>query len=147
MLKRTKLTPEDLQNENDFELLTEVSHQKLREFVIAQVNEEKYIIRIYSIYQVIMMALLAYWLLDGIILFRKGNPSPLIGLGIAVLFSFSCANCYPRTSTCLGLPANRSAKNFVWRNPGEVYFLCFGRSPGNCFPGFPYCCISSVCCR
>lgn len=89
MLKRTKLTPEDLQNENDFELLTEVSHQKLREFVIAQVNEEKYIIRIYSIYQVIMMALLAYWLLDGIILFRKGNPSPLIGLGIAVLFSFS----------------------------------------------------------
>ena len=33
-----KLTPEDLQNENEFELLTEVSHQKLREFVVEQIT-------------------------------------------------------------------------------------------------------------
>lgn len=89
MLKRTTLTPEDLKNESEFELLTEVSHQKLREFVIAQITEEKYIIRFYSLYQVIMMALLAYIFLDGIISFRKGNPVPFIGLGIAILFSFT----------------------------------------------------------
>ena len=88
-MKTRKLTPEDLQDESKFELLTEVSHQKLREFVIAQITEEKYIIRIYSIYQVIMMVLFVFLLTRGIVLSVKGHSETLISVGLAVAFSLS----------------------------------------------------------
>lgn len=84
-----KVTPEDLQNESEFELLTEVSHQKLREFVVEQIVEEKYVIRIYSIYQVIMMLLFVFLLTRGIILSIKGHSELLISVGLAVAFSLS----------------------------------------------------------
>ena len=84
-----KLTPEDLQNESEFELLTEVSHQKLREFVVEQIVEEKYIIRIYSIYQVIMMMLFVFLLTRGIVLSIKGHSELLISVGLSITFSLS----------------------------------------------------------
>lgn len=84
-----KLTPEDLKNENEFELLTEVSHQELREFVVTQIRDEKQIIRIYSIYQVIMMAFLIFLLTRSIVFAIRGNFDGLIGIGLSVLFSFS----------------------------------------------------------
>lgn len=86
---RRKLTPEDLQNDPEFELLAEVSHQKLREFVVQQIREEKYIIRIYSIYQLVMMVLFVFLLTRCIVLFIKGFSEPIIGVGVALLFSFS----------------------------------------------------------
>jgi len=84
-----KLTPEDLQNENEFELLIEVSHQKLREFVVEQINEEKYVIRIYSIYQGIMMVTFAFLLTRGIVLSIKGHSELLIEIGLSIVFSLS----------------------------------------------------------
>ncbi len=84
-----KLTPKDLQNSNEFELLAEVSHQKLREFVVKQIREEKHIIRIYSIYQVIMMLIFVYFLTRGIVLAIKGHPELISTIGLAILFSFS----------------------------------------------------------
>ena len=84
-----KLTPEDLQNENEFELLTEVSHQKLREFVMEQITEEKYVIRIYSIYQVIMVMLFTFLLTRGIVLSIKGHSGILIEIGLSIVFSLS----------------------------------------------------------
>jgi hypothetical protein len=84
-----KLAPEDLQNDPQFELLKEVSHQKLREFVLEQVREEKQIIRYYSVYQIIMMGLFVYILTRNIILSVKGNSEPLLYVGFAILFSFS----------------------------------------------------------
>jgi hypothetical protein len=84
-----KLTPEDLKNENEFELLTEVSHQELREFVITQIKDEKQIIRIYSIYQIIMMVLFIFLLTRSIVFAFRGNFDGLIGIGWSVLFSFS----------------------------------------------------------
>ena len=86
---RKKLTPEDLQNENEFELLTEVSHQKLREFVVEQITEEKYIIRIYSIYQAIMMLIFVFLLTRGIVLSIKGHSEILIEIGLSIVFSLS----------------------------------------------------------
>ncbi|HAH23592.1 MAG TPA: hypothetical protein DCL77_07520 [Prolixibacteraceae bacterium] len=82
-----KLSPEDLQNEHEFELLTEVSHLHLREFVIDLISKGKTIIRIYSIYQVIMMILFAYILTRGIVLFIKGDHTLLIQIGLSMLFS------------------------------------------------------------
>jgi len=84
---RRKLTPEDLQNENEFELLKEVSHQNLREFVIEHIREEKYIIRIFSIYQAIMMMVFIYLFTRGIVLSIKGNHNMLIQIGWSLLFS------------------------------------------------------------
>jgi hypothetical protein len=86
---KRKLSPGDLQNNNEFELLAEVSHQKLREFVVEQINEEKYIIRIYSVYQVVMMMILVFLLTRSVIFAFKGYSEPIIGIGLAVLFSFS----------------------------------------------------------
>ncbi|MBW8327281.1 MAG: DUF3267 domain-containing protein [Prolixibacteraceae bacterium] len=84
-----KLTPEDLQNENEFELLAEVSHQELREFVVEQITKEKYLIRSYSVYQVVMMMLWIFLLTRSIVLAVKGYAEPIIGIGLALLFSFS----------------------------------------------------------
>lgn len=82
-----KLTPEDLQNESEFELLKEVSHQNLREFVVEQIREEKTIIRIYSIYQIIMMIVFTYLFTRGIVFSIKGNHTILFQIGFAMLFS------------------------------------------------------------
>lgn len=84
-----KLTPDNLVNGSEFELLTEVSHRDLREFVISQIRDEKQIIRIYSIYQVIMLALFIFLLTRSIVFAFRGNFDGLIGIGLSVLFSFS----------------------------------------------------------
>jgi hypothetical protein len=84
-----KLSPEDLQNQTEFELFREVSHQNLKEFVVEQIREEKYIIRIYSAYQVLMMMLFVFLLTKSIILFFKGQSEDLVIIGVAVLFSLS----------------------------------------------------------
>jgi hypothetical protein len=84
-----RLTPEELQNNKEFELLAEVSHQKLREFVVEQIREEKVIIRIYSIYQVVMMIIFVFLLTRSIIFAFKGYSEPIIGIGLALLFSFT----------------------------------------------------------
>jgi len=85
-----KLTPEDFQkNDSEFELLAEVSHQKLREFVVGQIREEKVLLRIYSIYQVFMMMLFVFILTRSTILAFKGQPLPLEIIGLTIIFSFS----------------------------------------------------------
>ena len=84
-----RLTPEDLQNEDNFELLTEVSHQHLKEFVVEQITKEKYIIRIYSGYQILMMILFAFFLTRSIVYSIKGHSEEIAGVGLAILFSLS----------------------------------------------------------
>ena len=84
-----KITPEELQNSAGYELLAEVSHQNLREFVVEQIRKEKFIIRIYSGYQVIMILLFGFFFTRSIVFAVKGRPETLLSVGLAVLFSFS----------------------------------------------------------
>lgn len=84
-----KLKPEDLLDQNEFELLTEISHKKLREFVVEQISEEKFIIRIYSIYQLLMVLLFTFLFTQGIVLAIKGYSALLVNIGWAVAFSLS----------------------------------------------------------
>jgi hypothetical protein len=84
-----KLSPEDLQNNPEFELLKEVSHQNLKEFVIEQVSQEKQIIRFYSIYQVLIMTIFVFSLTRSIVFALKGHSEAVIQVGLAILFSFS----------------------------------------------------------
>lgn len=83
------ITPEDLRNESEYELLTEVSHQHLREFVVELIVLEKKFIRIYSIYQVLMMLLFTYFLTRAIVLSIKGLHEFLIQITLAIVFSLS----------------------------------------------------------
>ena len=84
-----KLKPEDLLDQNAFELLTEISHKKLREFVVEQISEEKFIIRIYSIYQLLMVLLFTFLFTRGIVLAIKGYSALLVNISWAVAFSLS----------------------------------------------------------
>lgn len=86
---KKKLTPEDLLDEKEFELMTEVSHQDLKEFVVAQISQEKLIIRTYSIYQLIMVLLFMFFLSKSVILAIKGFPEMLIPIVFAIVFSLS----------------------------------------------------------
>lgn len=85
----TKLTPEDLQNTEAFELLTEVSHQRLREFIVEIIPQEKTIIRIYSFYQVVMILVFLFLLSRGIVLAVKGHFALMLQMGMAIVFSLS----------------------------------------------------------
>ena len=84
-----KLSPEDLQNDDEFELLAEVSHQHLKDFIVEQIIEEKFLIRIYSGYQVLMFLVFCLFFTRSIILWIKGRPEALLSVGLALLFSFS----------------------------------------------------------
>lgn len=84
-----KLTPEDLQNENEFELLTEVSHQNLKEFVISQITEEKRIISIYSGYQLLMVLLFFFFFSRSVVLAIKGSTEMFVSFILAIVFSLT----------------------------------------------------------
>ena len=78
-----------MRNESQFELLSEVSHQQLREFVVELIILEKKIIRIYSVYQVLMMLLFAFFLTRGIIFSIKGQHEFLVQMALGLVFSLS----------------------------------------------------------
>jgi hypothetical protein len=89
MSKIKKLTPEDLQTGNEFELLEEVSHKDLKEFIMEQIRKDKLIIRVYSIYQIAIMLLFTFFFTRSIVYFFKGNSEYLVWTGASILFSFS----------------------------------------------------------
>ena len=82
-----KPTPEDLQSSDAYELLTEVSHDHLREFVVDLITKGKSLIRVYSVYQVIMMLVFVFFLTRGIVFAIKGNFDLLLYTIMAVIFS------------------------------------------------------------
>jgi hypothetical protein len=84
-----KLTPEQLETSGEFELLKEVSHKDLRTFILEQVREEKTIIGIYSVYQVIMMMIFIFFLTRGIVLAIKVDSKLLVTVGWSIAFSFT----------------------------------------------------------
>lgn len=86
---KKRLTPEDLQNESEFKLMTEVSHQDLKEFVVAQITRERLIIRMYSIYQLLMFLLFLFFLTRSIVLAIKGFPEMFVSILFATVFSMS----------------------------------------------------------
>ncbi len=85
-----KMIPEDFQkSDSEFELLAEVSHKKLREFVVRQIREEKVLLPIYSVYQVLMMTLFLFIMTKAIVLAFKGQPDQFVLIALTIVFSFS----------------------------------------------------------
>ncbi len=82
-----KLRPEDIVGNDDFELLAEVEHSKIKEFVMDQVMNEKNLVKTYGIYQIAMMALLLFVLAKSIIQLTRGISEPILAIGASILFS------------------------------------------------------------
>jgi len=84
-----RLTPEDLVKNDEFELLAEVDHLHIKQFIFEQIAKEKHLIRLYSAYQISMIALFIFLLVKAILLFLHGIGEHLIAIGLSLLFSFS----------------------------------------------------------
>lgn len=82
-----KLSPEDLINNDEYELLTEITHQNIREFIIDQIKNNKSVLLIYSIYQVVMITLFSFLFGKSIVLAIKDKPEFLYYTLGALLFS------------------------------------------------------------
>lgn len=82
-------TIEELQNEEQFELIAELNHEQIKEFVIRQLSNGGLLVKSYMIYQVAMIALAAGVLSKAVILLFAKNPEPLYFIIAALLFCFS----------------------------------------------------------
>lgn len=84
-----KLTPEDLINQREYELLAEVEHRQIKKFIFEQITPEVRLICWYSVYQIVMLLFLVFLLGKAVVLFTRGMPDALRQIGYAVLFSFT----------------------------------------------------------
>jgi hypothetical protein len=84
-----KLTPEDLQNPDQYERLAEVEHRQIKKFIFEQITPGTRLMQIYSIYQVLMLLLLGFLVGNAFVMLVRGVPGPLIQVGYAALFSFT----------------------------------------------------------
>ena len=84
-----RLTPTDLIDNDDFELLAEVDHLNIKQFIFEQIVKEKQLIRLYSAYQIGMIALFVFLLVKAILRFSEGFKDPVLEMGYALLFSFT----------------------------------------------------------
>ena len=85
----SRLTPKDLIENDDFELLAEVDHLHIKQFIFEQITKEKQLIRLYSAYQLGMIGLFLFLLTKAIILLLRDMNKPLFAIGASLLFSFS----------------------------------------------------------
>ncbi len=84
-----KLTPENLTDPDKYELLAEVDHRQIKKFIFEQVIPGVPLIRLYSIYQIIMLLLMVFLIGNAVVLFVRGKADALTHIGYAVLFSFT----------------------------------------------------------
>ena len=72
-----KLTPENLTDPDKYELLAEVDHRQIKKFIFEQVIPGVPLIRLYSIYQVIMLLLMVFLIGNAVVLFVRGKADAL----------------------------------------------------------------------
>ena len=84
-----RLTPKDLIEGEEFELLAEVDHLHIKQFITEQIVNEKKLIHQYSVYQIAMIALFVFLLVKAIFSYTSGISQPLWTIGASLVFSFS----------------------------------------------------------
>ncbi len=82
-------TIEELHHSEDFELVAELGHSNIKEFVIEQLSEGGRLVFSYMIYQVVMMIVGIFFLTRAIVYAYKGFSEPLIYAIAALIFSFT----------------------------------------------------------
>ena len=73
----TNPTIDELQDKESFELIAELNHKQIKEFVIHQLSEKSWLVRIFMIYQVLMLLLGTFTITRSIIFAFQNNIEPL----------------------------------------------------------------------
>lgn len=85
----TNPTINELQNSGKYELMAQLNHQQIKEFVIEQLTGKIKIIKIYMIYQVLMIMIGMFFFTRSIVLAFKGDFLPLYYSLSALVFCLS----------------------------------------------------------
>lgn len=80
---------EDLQNSDKYELIEELHHSQIKDFVISRLSGNNILIRTFMYYQVAMVVLGIFTLTRVIVLATRHFPEPLLFTLAALAFSFS----------------------------------------------------------
>jgi hypothetical protein len=82
-------TIKELQNEDKYELIAELNHQQIKEFVLQQLSGGGKIIWVYMIYQVLMILLGLFFFTSSIVQVFQNNPEAFYFSIGALVFCFS----------------------------------------------------------
>mgnify|MGYP004702307755 CR=1 FL=1 len=82
-------TIEELKNSDKYELVYELKHHQVKDFVISQISKGSRLIQVFMIYQFIMIFIGLFFVTRPVVLSFGGNLQPLLYLLIALVFSFS----------------------------------------------------------
>jgi hypothetical protein len=82
-------TIEELRNPEKYELIAKLNHSQIKEFVINQLMENGKIIKIYMIYQILMIMIGMFFFTRSIVLAFQSSPIQLYYSLAALVFSFS----------------------------------------------------------
>ncbi|HDR52360.1 MAG TPA: DUF3267 domain-containing protein [Mariniphaga anaerophila] len=88
-MNMTNPTIEELQNSENYELVAELEHRQIKEFVIDQISTESRLIKGFMIYQGIIILVGLFFATRPIVLAMRGNSEPLFYLLGAIIFTFT----------------------------------------------------------
>ncbi len=80
---------EELRNSGNFKLIAQLNHKQIKEFVINQLVSNSNMIKVYMIYQLVMIMVGIFFFTRSVVLAFKGSAIPLYYSLAAVVFSFS----------------------------------------------------------
>jgi len=80
---------QELQNKEKFELVAELNHRQIKEFVIEQLNDGGRLVRLFMIYQIIMIITGIFFITRSIILAFQNEMAPIYFSFAALLFCFT----------------------------------------------------------
>jgi hypothetical protein len=82
-------TIDELRNSGEFELIAQLNHHQIKEFVIDQLTNNGKIIKIYMIYQVLMIVIGMFFFTRSIVLAFQNSLNELFYSLVALVFCFS----------------------------------------------------------
>ena len=82
-------TIDELRNSGEFELIAQLNHQQIKEFVIDQLTNNGKIIKIYMIYQILMIVIGMFFFTRSIVLAFQNSLNELFYSLAALVFCFS----------------------------------------------------------
>lgn len=82
-------TIDELRNSGEYELIAKLNHSRIKEFVIEQLTGNSKIIRIYMIYQILMIMIGLFFFTSSIVIAFQSSLTPLYFSLAAMVFCFS----------------------------------------------------------
>jgi hypothetical protein len=82
-------TIKQLQNKEHFELIDELEHKQIKEFVINQLSAGGWLVKSFMIYQIMMLVLASFIITRAVIFTFQNNPEPLFYIISGLLFCVS----------------------------------------------------------